>query len=204
MSNFLRPHTAATITVAASDKLATYSTGKYTVDKIVGYPNVPSTVASVFAGAGLNTSAAFSAATQVTIAAGEHGLYYETGTGPVITEIGNRSGKSVTVTALNATGALTTAMILGGIVTTTSAAAVAGTLPTGAAFEAVIDADVGDYWDWSVINTGPNTFTVTAGIAGHTLVGVGAAVVTNTSSMFRTVKTAADTFITYCLASAAS
>jgi hypothetical protein len=46
-----------------------------------------------------------------------------------------------------------------------------------------------------VINTGGNTFTVTAA-TGHTIVGV-AAVVTVTSGNFRTRKTAADTFITY-------
>lgn len=203
MSNFLLPQHAVTLTVAASDKLATYSLGTYSVTKTVGYPNVPDTTASVFSGAGLNTTAAFSAATEVTIAAGDYPLYYETGTGPVISELGNRSGKSVTVTALNATGTLTAAMIFGGIVTSTTAAAVAATLDTGAVLDAVIDADVGDYWDWSVINTGGNTFTVTAS-SGHTVVGAGVAVVTATSSQFRTVKTAAATYVTYCLASAAS
>ena len=36
MSNYLLPHRAVTITVAASDKLATYSRGTYVVDKVVG------------------------------------------------------------------------------------------------------------------------------------------------------------------------
>jgi len=52
-----------------------------------------------------------------------------------------------------------------------------------------------DSFDWSVIKVGANAFTVTAA-AGHTLVG-GAVVATARSGMFRTVKTAANTFITY-------
>lgn len=54
---------------------------------------------------------------------------------------------------------------------------------------------VGDSIDWAVINTGPNTFTVTAD-TDHTLVGAGA-VATATSGLFRTRKTAANTFVTY-------
>jgi hypothetical protein len=96
---------------------------------------------------------------------------------------------------LNATGALTAALILGGIVTSTTGAAVAATLDTGTAMDAAATFAVDDAFDWSVINTGGNTFTVTAA-AGHTIVGV-AAVVTVTSALFRTRKTAANTFVTY-------
>jgi hypothetical protein len=203
MSNYLRPHTGVTITVAASDKLATYSQGDYSVSQIVGYPNVPETEDSLFNGSGGNTTAAFTLATEVTIQAGDFGLYYETGTSPVVMDRTNRSGNGVTATALAATGTLTAAMILGGIVTSTTAAAVTATLDTGAVMDAVIDADVGDYFDWSVINTGgTNSFTVTAS-DGHTVVGDGVCV-TATSCMYRTVKTAAATWVTYVLSSAAS
>lgn len=204
MSNYLRPNTGVTITVAASDKLATYSDGKYSVSQVVGYPNVPETEDSLFNGSGANTTAAFTLATEVTIQAGDFGLYYETGTGPVIPEITNRYGRGVTATALNATGTITAAMILGGIVTSTTASGVTATLDTGAVMDAVIDADVGDYFDWSVINTGgSNSFTVTAAASGHTVVGDGVCV-TGTSCMYRTVKTAAATWVTYVLSSAAS
>src|SRR5687768_16340429 len=127
MSNLLQPNTGVTITVAASDKLATYSASDYLVTKTIGYPNLPNTVAPVFAGSGANTTSAFSDATTLTIQAGDAPLYYQTGTGPVIQERNNRFGTGVTATALNATGALTTAMILGGIVTSTTAAAVTAT-----------------------------------------------------------------------------
>jgi hypothetical protein len=82
-----------------------------------------------------------------------------------------------------------------GIVTSTSAAAVAATLDTGAIMDTTLDMAIGDSFDWSFINTGGNTVTVTAS-TGHTIVGV-ATVLTVSSGHFRTRKTAASTFITY-------
>ena len=204
MSNYLLPNTAVKITVAASDKLATYSIGSYLVTQVVGYPNVPDTEDEVFNGSGANTTSAFSLATEVYIRAGDNGLWYETGTGPVISEETGRYGsRGVTATALNATGTLTAAMIFGGIVTSTTAAAVTATLDTGAVMDAVMDADVGDSWEWSVINTGgTNSLTVTAS-TGHTVVGDGVCV-TATSCRYLTTKTAAATYVTYVLSSAAS
>ncbi len=197
MSNYLLPNHGVTFTVAASDKIATYSLGDYTITKTVGYPNRPEIQASVFSGSGSNTTAAFSAATEVTIQAGDDGLYYETGTGPVITERQRVFGYQAAPGTLNATGTLTGALILGGIVTSTTAAAVTATLDTGAVMEAVIDMDVNDSFDWTAINTGgTNAFTVTAAASGHTLVGQGA-VTTVLSGRFRTRKTATDTFVTY-------
>lgn len=195
-TNLILPGFAASFTIAASDKLATYSMGDYTVTKTVGYPNVPSTETTVFSGSGANTTSAFSAATVVTIAAGDHPVRYETGTGPVIYDRANYQGDPG---ALNATGTLTASLILGGIVTSSTAAAVTATLDTGAIMDAVIDMDIGDAFDWSAINTGgANAFTVTAAASGHTLVGAGA-VAASTSGRFRTRKTAADTYITYRL-----
>jgi len=57
---------------------------------------------------------------------------------------------------------------------------------------------IGDSFDWSVIKVGAGNFTVTAA-TGHTIVGV-AVVTTATSALFRTKKTAANTFVTYRLA----
>lgn len=199
MSNYLRPNTGVTITVAASDKLATWSLGDYTVDQTVGYPNLPNTTDNVFNGSGLNTTSAFSAATSVTIKAGEQGLWYETGTGPVIPERYGLARYQGDPGTLNATGTLTAALIMGGIVTSTTASAVTATLDTGAVMGAVTDMDVGDAFEWSAINTGgTNDFTVTAS-SGHTLVGVGA-VQENDSARFLTRCTAANTFVTYRLA----
>lgn len=200
MSTLLLPNQAVTLTVAASDKLATWSTSRYLVTKSIGYPNVPATVSTVYDASGANTTAAFSAATSVTIQAGATPLYYMTGTGPVVSEQYNLDAAQGSPGALNATGTLTAALILGGIVTSSTAAAVTATLDTGAVMDAVTDlaADTGFYW--SAINTGgANAFTVTAAASGHTIVGAGA-VAASTSGRFLTRKTAADTFITYRLA----
>lgn len=192
-TNVLLPNTSVTFTVAASDKIATYSLNDYTITKTVGFPNRPDIQSSVFAGSGANTTSAFSAATEVTITAGSTAVQYETGTGPVIYD---RFSYQTTPGTLNATGTLTAALILTGIVTSTTAAAVAATLDTGAVMDAVMDMDVDDSFDWSVINTGAsNAFTVTAS-SGHTIVGAGA-VALSSSGKFRTRKTAADTYVTY-------
>lgn len=101
--------------------------------------------------------------------------------------------------AVNTTATLTIANLLAGIITSTTAAAVTGTLPTGTLTDAGVTDPamaIGDCFDWSVINTGgTNAFTVAAG-TDHTLVGSGA-VAANSSQRFRTRKTAANTFVTY-------
>lgn len=96
----------------------------------------------------------------------------------------------------NATGTLTAAQLLGRLITSTTAAAVAGTVPTGTLLDAAADLQIGEAFDWTVINTGAaNAFTVTAG-AGHTLVG-NAVVALSSSGTFRSRKTAANTFVSY-------
>ena len=199
MSIIILPNHAVTLTVAASDKLATWSIGEYSVSKIVGYPNLPDTAVDVFTGSGANTTSAFSAATEVTIKAGDYPLYYATGTGPVIPERGNLEAYQGAPGALNATGTLTAALILGGIVTSSTAAAVTATLDTGTVMDQVIDMDAEAGFLWSAINTGgSNAFTVTAAASGHTIVGSGA-VAANGSGRFLTRRTAANTWITYRL-----
>ena len=197
MSTLLLPNQAVTITVAASDKLATWSNSRYLVTKSIGYPNLPATIATVFGASGANTTTAFSAATTVTIQAGNTPLYYMTGTGPVISEQYNLAAPQGAPGTLNATGTLTAALILGGIVTSTTASAVTATLDTGAVMDAATDLAIDTGFYWTAINTGgTNAFTVTAAASGHTLVGQGA-VTTVLSGRFFTRKTAADTFITY-------
>lgn len=100
--------------------------------------------------------------------------------------------------ALNATGDLTAALILGGIVTSTTASAVTATLPTGTVMDAAVKIEIDDAIEWSVINTGSNAFTVTAAASGHTVVGDGE-VAGGTSGRFLTRKSAAGTFVTYRL-----
>ncbi len=195
-TNIVLPGRAVSFTIAASDKLATFSTARYSVTKIVGFPNMVSQEVSVFNNSGANTTSAFSTATTIIIQAGDAPVQWEDGTGPVIYD---RFSYQPAPGTLNATGTLTAALILGGIVTSTTAAAVTATLDTGAVMDAVINMDVDDCFDWTAINTGAtNAFTVTAAASGHTIVGSGA-VAMSSSGRFRTRKTAADTYVTYRL-----
>lgn len=99
--------------------------------------------------------------------------------------------------AVNATATLTVAQLLGGIITSTTAAAVAGTVPTGTELDAAAGLLVDEAFDLTIIATGANAFTLTAA-TGITIVGT-AAVATVTSGTFRFRKSAANTFIAYRL-----
>jgi hypothetical protein len=140
----------------------------------------------------------YAAGATIIIEAGAAEVAYETGTDPVV--ISDRTAQTQgTPGVLNATGALTAAMMLSGIVTSTTAAAVAGTVPTGTVLDAAIEGiRIGQSFDWSVITTGANAFTVTAA-SGHTLVG-NMVVAAGKAGLFRTRKTGVATYITYALA----
>lgn len=189
------------VSLAASDKIAVFTRGTALLSQELGYPNAPSQLSLIaeVANEEYVSSAVSAAATFIIDNSGNpYPALYEIGTAPVVKDDGRKlapvQGDPV---AVNVTGDVTSAAILGGIVTSTTAAAVAGTVPTGTVLDAAAEFAVGDSVDWSVINTGPNTFTVTAATA-HTLVGA-AAVATATSGRFRTRKTAAATFVTYRL-----
>jgi hypothetical protein len=125
-------------------------------------------------------------------------VLYEVGVSPQVQQQRMLAPVQVAPGVLNATGTLTAALCLNGIVTSTTAAAVVATLDTGATVDLASAWAVNDSFDWAVVNTGGNAFTVTAAATGHTVVGAGA-VATLTSGQFRTRKTAADTFVTYRL-----
>jgi hypothetical protein len=188
----------ATVTVGAAESIAVQSYSPASVFQEVGFPNFPE--AQDLLGVVENETTVFgpfAAGATIVIQAGASGAAYAVGVSPVISD----SGKFQTQGApgvLNATGTLTAAMILSGIVTSTSAAATAATLDVGSVVDAASEFAIGDSFDWSVINTGPSTFTVTSPDASHTIVGVGA-VLTLISAVWRTRKTAADTFVSYRL-----
>jgi hypothetical protein len=188
----------ATVTVPAAESIAVQSHSATSVFNEVGYPNFPET--QDLLGVVENETTVFgpyAAGATIVIQAGASGATYAVGTDPVISDSGKYQTQD-TPGVLNATGTITPAMILSGILTSTTAAAVAGTLPTGAVLDAASEFAVGDSFDWSVIATGANAFTVTAAATGHTVVGTGA-VATVTSAAWRTRKTAADTFVSYRL-----
>jgi hypothetical protein len=196
MSEIIYAQGTATVSLAANDGIAVYTRGEAQVYSVVGYPNYPeseSLLGTVINGQ--TVFAASSSARTIRIEAGSGDVLYNVGTNPVVTEqYAARLQGAPGV--LNATGDLTAAMILSGIVTSTTAAAVTADLSTGALLDAAVSIGIGESFDWSAINTGgANAFTVTAN-TGHTVVGAGA-VAASTSGLFRTRKTAADTFVTY-------
>lgn len=189
------------ISVPASSSIAVQSQGaRCAVLQRLGFPNFPDRLSllgvvgpnqeTVFPAGG----AGFTSAADIVIAAGASAVSYSVGTSP--RNLNQAAAQTQAAPGvLNATGTLTAAMILSGIVTSTAGAAVAATLDTGTVMDAAIDMQIGDSFDWSVIVTGANTFTVTAA-SGHTLVG-NVVVAANSSARFRTRRTAAATYITY-------
>lgn len=195
MSLLVYPNGNVQITLTATQSVAVLTAGQATVSRVVGFPNQPS--AKTVLGVVSNTQAVFGPYTggaTIIIEAGAAQVSYEIGVAPVTDERLLTFVQAAPV-AVDVTGAVSAAAMLGGLVTSTTAAAVAGTVPTGAVMDAASTFAINDSFDWSVIATGANAFTVTAA-SGHTLVGT-AVVATVTSGRFRTRKTAADTFITY-------
>ena len=195
MSQIIYQQGNATVVVPAAESVAIYTKDEAVVYQLAEYPDRPDTKAKL--GTVSNTQTVFgpyAAGTTLVIDGGAANTLYEVGVAPVVQDLYASQLQAAPV-ALNATGAVTATAILGGIVTSTTAAAVAGTVPTGTVLDAASEFAIGDSFDWSVIATGANAFTVTAA-AGHTLVGT-AVVATVTSGLFRTRKTAANTFVTY-------
>lgn len=199
MSNIVYPQGDATVVLTAGQSIAVATIAEAQIFQVVGFPNYPEQqdLLGTPSDNDITVFGPFAAGATIQINAGATELLYNVGVAPTIPELtGGRT--EVTATAVNVTGAVSAAAILGGIVTSTTAAAVAGTVPTGTVMAAAVELAVGEGVEWSVINTGPNTFTVTAA-ADHTVTGA-AAVATATSGRFLTVQTAAGVFISYRVA----
>ena len=201
MSTKIYPFGSVEVDVAASDIVSIFSKSPVKIYQLnAGLPNMPPTkvLFATAAGDADYQSGAFAAAARLVIEAGPSEAFVAVGTSAVPTERRGLRGQGAPG-ELNATGTLTAAMIASGIVTSTTAAAVTATLDTGAVMDAALQMEIGESFDWSVINTGGNAFTVTAAATGHTIVGT-AAVATVTSATWRTRKTAAATYISYRIA----
>lgn len=198
MVNIVNPFGYTDVSIPANGSIAVYSVGTATVAQVVTSVNHPTSYSAV--GSVTNGEAVYgpyTSATTLRVSANYAPVEYEVGAAPQVKGLLASQLQGAPV-AVDVTGAVSAAAIIGGIVTSTTAAAVAGTIPTGTVMDAASSFGVGDSVDWSVINTGAaNAFTVTAA-TGHTIVGA-AAVAASTSGLFRTRKTAANTFITYRL-----
>jgi hypothetical protein len=200
MSGIIYPNGSAEIVVAAAGSLAV-STAQdakvYQKNLTANSPNFP--VGAALLGtvvAGQTVFGPYAAGATIIVEAGAGLVYWAKGVAPTCKDY-LQNKVQPTPGTLNATGALTAALIQGGIVTSTTGALVNATLDTGTVMDAAVDMAINDSFDWTAIATGANSFVVTAA-AGHTIVGSGT-VATVTSGHFRTRKTAANTFITYRL-----
>jgi len=191
----IKPLGTVTVASLASSKVAVYSKGTVSVYQQLGKPNHPEVWNLLGSTSNGETIYSITSASNIRIDAGGDEVLYEVGVNAKVSDI-RKAPAQGTPGVLDATGALTADMISSGIVTSTTGAAVAGTVPTGTVMDAAfLNMQIGDSFDWSVIATGANAFTVTAA-SGHTLVGT-AVVATVTSGAFRTRKTAAATYVTY-------
>ena len=187
-----------TVTVPAAGSIAVYTAGSSQVSQIVGYPNRPETLNPLgTVTGGLTVFGPYASGAQIRIDGGVLPTFYEFGSAPMVESVISWHIQG-TPGSVNTTGTLTPVKMLSGIVTSTTAAAVTGTLANGASLDGATNLQIGDSFDWSVIATGANAFTVAAA-TGHTIVG-NAVVATVTSGSFRTYKTAAATYVTYRMA----
>lgn len=200
MSLVVPPFGSVDVVVPATGIITAFSQGSFQILQSITNVNVPSVfsvlTAQAAGAAAPYSSSAFAGGATVRIeASGGREVSYDVGLAPA-PKIGRATtAQGVVVTAVNVSATLTVPQICGGVITSTTAAAVALTLPTGTIMDTSGSWQIGEGVLWHVIATGANAATVTAA-AGHTVVGT-AAVATATSGNFLTVRTAAATYITY-------
>jgi hypothetical protein len=214
MSNYLSPNGLVSVTLTASQKVAVYSQGLANVYRTSAFPNYPNV--TTLLGTVINGQTVFGTFTNgATIqieAAGGLPVFYEVGTDPIVKQGRIANGVQVAPAAETVAVTLTAAELLTGLVTGTHAAGAtaAYTLPTGTLLDAAGTFLVNEYFDWTLINLSVaalDTITITAG-ADHTVVGTmicqsahsSTGLVHGNALRLRTVKTAANTFVSYRLA----
>ena len=197
--NIIAPQGTATVTLTANQKIVVKTAGESVVSQTVGYPNYPeqndvlTTVVN-----GTYTSSAFANGGTVIIQSGAFETLYDVGTDPVIGDNGNWQPQGAPVDiADGGSMALTSAAMLGGIVTATPTTGRNVQLPLGSALDAAGTFAVGDSFDWTLITLAAFALTITVN-TGMTIVGAAATAGTSgAAARFRTRKTAANTFVTY-------
>lgn len=198
------------LTVAALDRVALLSRTPFTVFQLVGQPAMPDSwtiLQEVPADTEYRTPAFANGAT-LRIEAGEAEVLYAEGvTAAILESQGQRQQDAPT--AMTVTAAITPAGILSGLIIGTHAAGATQTytLPTGALLDAAVEMAIDESVDWALINASGaalDTITLAAAATGHTIVGAVIVVSANgapaNTAMYRTRKTAADTFVTYRIA----
>ena len=198
ISKQVYPQGRVAVALTAGQSLAVQTIDKASVFQLLGYPNEPESGSLVGTVIGTETVfGAYASGGNFVILAGAAPVNYSVGLAPRCLNQAQAQTQGAPG-VLNATGALTGAMILAGLVTSTTAAAVAGTVDTGTVLDTDIDMNIGDSFDFSIIATGANAFTLTNAASGTSIVG-NAVVAAGKSGQFRCRKTAAATYVFYRL-----
>jgi hypothetical protein len=201
--------TSPNITVPAGGSIAVYTIDKATVYQVVGFPNEPTKRNKLgVVSNGQTVFGSYASGATIVIEAQAAPVKYVVGTSPQVDEV-ILTKPQPTPTALTVAATLTPAQILTGIITGTHTAGAtqAYTLPTGTLMDASLQLAVNDSFDWVLICLSAattDTITLTAA-TGHTIVGnaivqsanAASGGIWGNSAQFRTVKTAANTFVTY-------
>jgi hypothetical protein len=188
-----------TVTVPSGEKIAVQAYSSASVFQEVGYPNFPESQDLLTVVENTTyVSAAFSAATSVTIQAGASGAYYSVGVAPDISNNGNWQPQGAPANIADGGSMVATAAnVLTGIITATPTSARDIQLPTGANLDLATEWAIGDSFDFSVITLAAFALTLTVN-TNVTIVGSAATAATaGASARFRCRKTAADTFVVY-------
>jgi uncharacterized protein YaiE (UPF0345 family) len=214
MSNIVPASSSIRFTLTPGQALACYSQGAFKVSQVSGFTNFPPQVVELVdrpANGLVFTSAAFANGAVVEVDAyGGLPCFCEQGTAPVVKQGQYQNGTNIASTAVPADTTLTVTQMLNGRITCTTAAATAMTLPTGTLLLAATSWLPGEYFEWTITNTGANGASLVAG-ADHTIVGgAGAAIAipTLTSVTVRTtlvsIAGVVGTFVTQTSARAVS
>lgn len=188
----------AQVTLTAGQSIALYSLAQAQVFELVGFPNYPVQEDLEATFSGYEILGPYANGATLVLSPGSSDLLYSIGTAPVVSGVAYQGAP----VAQNATVQLDASDILGGLITNTHAtgASVDFDLPDGADVDAGSQLAIDEYFDWSVINLSAgagDVVTVQVGVATtHTLVGSGVVAISS-SALFRTRKTAADTFVSY-------
>ena len=186
------------VTLTAGQSIALFSPVEAQVFELVGFPNYPVQEDLEATFTGYEILGPYANGATLVIYAGSADLQYNIGTAPVVSGVAYQGAP----VAQNATVQLDASDILGGLITNTHATGASDDfdLPNGVDVDAASQLAIDEYFDWSVINLSAgagDVVTVQVGVATtHTLVGSGLVAISS-SALFRTRKTAADTFVTY-------
>lgn len=190
MSNIVMARSSERIAVPSGQSITVFSQDAVVVSQDVGGVVTPlGTVTNAQQMFGPFGSDLF-----VILDSGASSAMYTVGAAPIIRELmGNVVQRSPI--AINAAGAIPLSAMANGVITSNSLLGITCTLPTGTAIDSAMSSRIDDSFDWRVLAVGLFGFTVGAS-AGHMIVG-NATVGSGSAGVFRTRKTAANTFITY-------